>query len=159
MFTTPCFIRKNTPELCKKLERLGYEPSLKVNDDEGLCIATAATINFSKYVLIPEELFDSVNPHVTWNCIGRIDCGINEELFLAIAALRDDSDKNQWFVTEKEKHWVQWFVTEKEKYWVNQGTFMPIGSFIFSYVDNYSKYDKEVHKASVEELIQYFKNE
>ena len=24
MFTTPCFIRKNTPELRKKLEELGY---------------------------------------------------------------------------------------------------------------------------------------
>ncbi len=24
MFTTPCFIRKNTPELREKLERLGY---------------------------------------------------------------------------------------------------------------------------------------
>lgn len=24
-FTTPCFIRKNTPELRKKLEELGYE--------------------------------------------------------------------------------------------------------------------------------------
>ena len=27
MFTTPCFIRKNTPELRKKLEELGYKYS------------------------------------------------------------------------------------------------------------------------------------
>ena len=25
MFTTPCFIKKNTPELRKKLEELGYK--------------------------------------------------------------------------------------------------------------------------------------
>ena len=25
MFTTPCFIRKNTPELRKKLEEFGYK--------------------------------------------------------------------------------------------------------------------------------------
>lgn len=30
-FTTPCFIRKNTVELRKKLEELGYEPSSSDN--------------------------------------------------------------------------------------------------------------------------------
>ena len=33
-----------------------------------------------------------------------IDCGTNEELFIAIAALRDNSDKYQYFVTEEEMH-------------------------------------------------------
>ena len=31
----------------------------------------------------------------------KINCGTNEELFLAIAALRDDSDINQWFTDNK----------------------------------------------------------
>ena len=37
-FTTPCFIRKNTPELRKKLEILGY----KLNNGKwmGKCLAT-----------------------------------------------------------------------------------------------------------------------
>lgn len=39
MFTTPCFINKNTPELCKKLEALGYylHPSttLKMDNSRG----------------------------------------------------------------------------------------------------------------------------
>ena len=28
------------------------------------------------------------------------DCGDNEGLFLAIAAIRDDTDKNQWFILD-----------------------------------------------------------
>lgn len=77
----------------------------------------------------------------------EINCETNEELFLAIAALRDDSDKYQYFVTEEEMHWL------------NQNTWMPVGSFIFSYVDNYTDIDSKVHKATVEELISHFKHE
>lgn len=33
---------------------------------------------------------------------------------------------------------------------------MPVGSFIFSYVDNYTDTDGKVHKATVEELIEHF---
>lgn len=36
-FTTPCFIRKNTPELRKKLEYLGYshgKPEYYADDDD-----------------------------------------------------------------------------------------------------------------------------
>ncbi len=35
---------------------------------------------------------------------GSVDCGTNEDLFLAIAALRDDTDKYQWF-TDGDK-WI-----------------------------------------------------
>lgn len=147
MFTTPCFIRKNTPELRKKLEKLGYEPSRVMLVDDYLCIATAVTEDYAKYTVIDEGMFDSSNPHITWNCAGRIDCGNNESLFLAIAALRDDSDKNQLFVTEEEMHWV------------NQDAWMPVGSFIFSYIDNYTNIDGKVHKATVEELIDHFGSE
>lgn len=75
---------------------------------------------------------------------GVIDCGDNEDLFCAIAALRDDSDRNQWFVTEEEIHWP------------NQNAWMPVGSFIFSCLHNYTNDDGEVHKATIEELIEHF---
>lgn len=39
-FTTPCFIRKNTPKLRKKLEKLGYRLfGEELNED--LCIFTS----------------------------------------------------------------------------------------------------------------------
>ena len=48
-FTTPCFIRKNTLELRKKLEELGYKPSMVMPDNERLCIATAVNREYAKY--------------------------------------------------------------------------------------------------------------
>lgn len=70
---------------------------------------------------------------------GSIDCGTNEELFLAIVALRDDTDKKQWFTDGN-----LWFKCGDEmcdetiKYYLN-------------------RYNREIHKASVEELIEHFK--
>lgn len=77
-FTTPCFIRKNTEELRKKLEELGYKMLSPIEYDNLEC--SNGWVN------------DIKSPN---DCNG-IDCGTNEELFLAIAALRDDTDKSQW---------------------------------------------------------------
>lgn len=114
-----------------------------VFDNNKLCIATSKEP--AKYTNITNEAFDSTNPHLTWNCAGRIDCGINEELFLAIAALRDDTDDSQWFVYPPENSW-------------------------FICVDDDINYAREniresvqaawfhcSHKATVEELIKHFK--
>ena len=103
-FTTPCFIRKNTPELRKKLEELGYVKNspiwtdncsiiwayqypVKGFDTPNYVIANSFDIPFDKHSLLCGEF---------------IDCGTNEELFLAIAALRDDTDENQWFTDGKD---------------------------------------------------------
>lgn len=94
MFTQSCFIRKNTPELKGKLKEFGYDLNELHPNSE--CIATS-NVN-SKAVGISEDRFDDNNPHRTWNCNGRIDCGTNEDLFLALAALRDDSDYMQYFI-------------------------------------------------------------
>jgi acetone carboxylase gamma subunit len=101
MFTNSCFIRKNTPELREKLKYLGYDISSIKESSE--CIATSY-VN-EKAVGISEDSFDDTNPHHTWNCAGRIDCSDNEKLFLALAALQDDTDIDQWFVYPKEDKW------------------------------------------------------
>ncbi|WP_272199694.1 hypothetical protein [Bacteroides ovatus] len=125
-FTTAAFIRRNTPELRKKLEELGYRKygnPFQITDDSKL----VTTID-GEYVPYNVPLDDSF-----------IDCGTNEELFLAIAALRDDTDKNQWFTDGN-----LWFKCGDEmcdetiKYYLN-------------------RYNREIHKASVEELIEHFK--
>ena len=100
MFTQSCFIRKNTSELRNKLEELGYTTSTIC---KGGNIATSSVLG--KYSIISDWQLNSTNPHITWNNGHRIDCGENEELFLAIAALRDDRDYMQWF-TDGEK-WLQ----------------------------------------------------
>lgn len=125
-FTTAAFIRRNTPELRKKLKELGYKNygnPFQITDDSKLI----TTID-GEYVPYNVPLDDSF-----------IDCGTNEALFLAIAALRDDTDKNQWFTDGN-----LWFKCGDEmcdetiKYYLN-------------------RYNREIHKASVEELIEHFK--
>lgn len=91
MFTQSAFIRKNTPELRKKLHDLGYESSNVIFDNENLCIATSVN---GMYNIITNEMFDDTNPHSTWNCADRIDCGTNEERFLSIVIMRNDTNKN-----------------------------------------------------------------
>lgn len=83
-FTTPCFIRKNTYELRKKLEKLGYELSSCVNGRHTGTIYCYGGYCFASFPLdCPKD--------------AMFDCGENENLFLALAALRADSDKYQWF--------------------------------------------------------------
>ena len=98
MFTTPCFIRKNTPELRKKLEELGYLPPSKVWYDVNFAICTVYRDNRGDYFIfkIDEDFERIIAPSYPY-----IDCGTNEDLFLALAALKDDNDYMQWFVSPK----------------------------------------------------------
>lgn len=144
MFTQPCFIRKNTPELRKKLEELGY----KRNSSEW-----ALSANFLYAYQYPMEGFDRPN-WVTGDSLDLtysdgsalkdkfIDCEANELLFLAIAALRDDSDYMQWF-------------TNEESWELCRG----IDYLMEDYIDVDLEERKEFwHKAPAPELIEHFKN-
>lgn len=97
MFLQSAFIRKNTPELRTALEALGYKASFgNINNDS---IATSSITN--TYSCISMSIFDNENPHINWKANGkRIDCGDNEDLFLALAALRNDKPDYQWFLWE-----------------------------------------------------------
>lgn len=120
-FTQPCFIRKNTPELRKKLEEFGYimGESLNTNKSKGL-ICTKYGKVFNIICNADISKYD-------------IDCGTNEELFLALAALRDDSDYMQWFTDGK--------------LWEKSNNDLP---------SHYMQL--EGHKATLQELIEHFKN-
>ena len=128
-FTTPCFIRKNTPELRKKLEELGYylHPEC-IDDDRGNYLFVNREYYLNRPLGYLEELSRS------------IDCGANEELFLSIASLRDDTDKYQWF-TDGDK----WIICPEIKF-----------STYWAYNDIDVNTDT-IHKATVKELIEHFK--
>jgi hypothetical protein len=133
-FTTSCFIRKNTPELRKKLEELGYKE----------CIGEEGPFLFTSH-----NIFDCMYTECGLNDLaynGLIDCGTNEDLFLAIAALRDDTDNNQMFINGK----GDWGIyRDNTKYGGLSGIdFYGMPNDLN--VDNY-------HKATVEELIEHFK--
>ena len=124
MFTEKCFIRKYSQELVNKLIELGHnmmrlpEPRYIVCDKNNVYLTST----------LPDKDIDEYT-----------DCGTDEELFLAIASIRNDKSDYQWYVwddneDEGEKfkqyipgeHWEGWW-------WF------------------------EVHKATVEELIEHFK--
>lgn len=114
-FIQPCFIRKNTPKLMKNIEELGYKMNLTYSRNEQnlyICGGVYSSANF----------IDNF----------YLDCGTNEELFLALAALRDDSDKNQWFTDGK--------------LWEKSNDELP---------SHYMQL--EGHKATVEEIIKQFR--
>ena len=122
IFSTPCFIRKNTIELRKKLEEFGY--TIMMGYDTGFIMTSPQ----NKVVYIPTgkkiEVSDDYGEY--------IDCGENEQLFLAIAALRDDTDRHQWFCDDDGR----WEKSEDD---------MP------------SKYmQMNGHKATVKELVEHF---
>lgn len=73
-----------------RLNELGYRLfGCELNED--LCIFTEP-----EYRLYSVEFFSNIShPDET----DSIDCGTNEDLFLALAALRDDTDKFQWFIS------------------------------------------------------------
>lgn len=147
-FTTPCFIKKNTPELRKKLEELGYKPT-GIIFDEKLCIVTAVNGEYAMFTNITSDMFDTKNHHRTWNCAGRIDCGTNYDLFLSLAALSEDSDYMQFFTNGAE------FILCDKKSWLDDkipdlAYKLDLSIAVVAMLYNY-------HKATVEELIEHFK--
>ena len=137
MFTQRCFIRKNSEDLRKKLGLIGKRSLCTIHDE---ILTTYLDCHYSLINL--DGTIDMLSED------GFIDCGTNEELFLAIAALRDDSDKHQLFTNGKE--WIQ---CEKEDC-IDEISSLCVGG-------NYN-YDKngelsvDFHKATVEELIKHF---
>lgn len=119
-FTTPSLIKRNTPELRKKLEELGYKTLFSARNGYGKYL-------YVSYGYITAHDKESLPPNI-------IDCGENEQLFLALAALREDSDKFQWFCDDN-------------------------GLWEMSESDLPSRYmQMNGHKATPAELIKHFKD-
>ena len=124
MFTKKCFIRKNTKELQCKLLDIGLKMNT-LDDFSGNCLAVNYGMFITQYRLNELKEYE----HNEY-----IDCGDNEDLFIAIAALRDDSNEHQWYTDG-----TRWnFNKLDQKYdWM---------------------IDDSWHKATVEELIKHFNN-
>lgn len=133
-FTTPCFILKNTLQLRAKLEGLGYRIGNKYCIDNNFL----ATDN--------NEMFGIEEPYLPEECNGYIHCGFNEELFLAIAALRDDTDDSQWFVYPPEN---TWFICDDDDINYARANIRDSVQAAWFHCS---------HKATVEELIEHFKS-
>lgn len=140
MFTTPCFIRKNTTELRKKLEELGYFPPSKIWYDENFAICTIYRDNAGEYFTfrIDDDFERIIAPSYPY-----VDCGTNEELFISLASMTDDEYGlcDYYIVTTN-------CYPRFEKGSIHRA--LPISSVI---------HPSCYRKATVEELIEYFKKD
>ena len=129
MFTTQCFIQKCTPILIEKLVELGYK------------IDGKTTLSYGIFCNNGKIKICSTNEQPSIKNKNFIQCYDNEELFLALAVLRDDTDKYQYFICDKVS------VTLGKTYYP--------GDYLYYQYDEF--FDKQNwHKATVEELIEHF---
>lgn len=117
-FTTPCSTTVNTPHLNEKLESIGYKMLFSARNGLG------------KRLNVWDGFAASADEMPT----GRfIDCGDNEELFIALASLREGTDYGQWFTNGEE-----WY--------------------LYSLLGPIRVLDDTWHKATADEIIEHFTN-
>ena len=133
MFTEKCFIRKYSQELVNKLIEIGHNV---IRFSESRYIVCDKNDVYLTSIL-PDKDIDEY-----------ICCDTNEELFLAIASIRNDTDKYQWFIynsmdcTVEKLRDFYWFKCEEDK------------------IEDMMYWDcayLNCTKATVKELIEHFK--
>ena len=144
-FKQPCFIRKNTKEIIDTLIEIGYDKPNEYRNIFTNILTVPSRNGKGSLIGLTDKCADLL---LINNGFKTIDCGTNEELFLAIAALRRDTDINQWFIMDVEEYMDinqgDWFIaTDRNK-----------GKHIGTQID-----PMYCHKATVEELIEHFKKE
>ena len=160
-FIQSCFIRKNTPEIRKKLEELGHTICKCCEFDGADWLHIPAIKDIYRTVhgigFLDEELeiYGLVTQEDIFNRFLKttksVDCDDNEELFFALAALRDDTDKNQWFIATNDK-WDEDYNGEITVYY-EEGDWLLWG--YYSFMEYMSS---DFRKATVEEIIEHFKD-
>ena len=110
-------------EVIEFLEGLGYELDYNCNKSGTVIIKTYEKCIYN--ILYPSNYKDGVT----------FDCGENIELFEAIAAINDENDFMQWFVSFD--YGEDWMLSFQERLYIN---------------------NTDWRKATPEQLIEYFKD-
>lgn len=132
----------NTPELRSKLKDMGYR----------VCRCTEETT--AVYLMaghgdihaVHDESVDIFEDEVKSGTCKLIDCGDNEFLFIALAAMRDDTDKDQLFTNG-----IDWAIKREAA--------RNLGLPGFEYLSFPRDVNTPLHKATREEIMEQFKME
>ena len=81
-FIQPCFIKKNTAELRRKLESLGYRKG-------GYPLPVGREDVYDRDIHLYENSYH-FRDSTLYGITNNIDCGTNEDLFIALASMTDD---------------------------------------------------------------------
>lgn len=111
-FSSKCAIHESNPRIWRKLIHFGLHPNACLptmtarSKENKIC----TVVERGSFFCIKEDnLLDYI-----------YDCKDNEDLFFALAAIRDDSDINQWFIYGN-RHWNDkdpqrfWFICKRDK--------------------------------------------
>jgi len=135
-------LRNSDKDIYDKLYQYGYVGT-ELNDTEYRKYGIVC--NGKSAVGIPESL--NIDEYISKEDV--YDCGVNEELFLALAAQNINIESNKY----------KWFVIDEEQHWVNLHSYIPKGTLYQMYEDIN---DDDVcwvwksHKASNDEIIYWF---
>lgn len=130
-FIQPCFIKKITTELKEKLKELGYKD-----------VGKARYYGESQYIYCEGRIFYESPCTIKARYNTFIDCGDNEELFLALASM-----------TDNEYGLCDYYIVTKDTIRYEKGSLhraLPISSVI---------HPSCYRKATVEEIIEHFKRD
>ena len=127
------FIRKNTPYLVEKLIELGYRRSLFFYPSDGVIVAHKNG-KISSYVNLPLKYIYTRK---------MVDSFEKEELFLALAAILDISDKNVYFKFNRD------YTDELNSF--KEGD-------VFKCLTETNPYREYTRRMEYDELVEYFKN-
>ena len=147
-----CYIRKNNVDIANKLLGFGWGILDIKSTNENDCIFCNLLNkdfidDFDKCFTYPQDFAD----RYFLNRKDCIDCGTNEQMFFAIAALDKQVDFGQWFICEQTIQDTNGCFVCKSGDWL----LCPVMSF---YNYNFHGYCVDAHKATVDEIIEHFKN-
>ena len=133
-FTTPCFVRIENPEKRNNLREWAKNIGYNFVDVAGI---ESDYSDPQPYIEVFPHSFRSTTPQGNSFYVASrkaIDCGENIELFKALAAMNDENDLEQWFVSNKGSEWA---ICKKT---------LNVYSGVLC------------RKATAEEIVEYFKN-
>lgn len=133
-FTTPCFVRVENPEKRNNLREWAKNIGYNFVDVAGI---ESDYSDPQPYIEVFPHSFRSTTPQGNSFYVASrkaIDCGENIELFKALAAMNDENDLEQWFVSNKGSEWA---ICKKT---------LNVYSGVLC------------RKATAEEIVEYFKN-
>ena len=105
-FTTPCFVRVENPEKRNNLREWAKNIGYNFVDVAGI---ESDYSDPQPYIEVFPHSFRSTTPQGNSFYVASrkaIDCGENIELFKALAAMNDENDLEQWFVSNKGSEWA-----------------------------------------------------
>ena len=105
-FTTPCFVRVENPEKRNNLREWAKNIGYNFVDVAGI---ESDYSDPQPYIEVFPHSFRSTTPQGNSFYVASrkaIDCGENIELFKALAAMNDENDLEQWFVSNEGSEWA-----------------------------------------------------